>query len=248
MSDEEKLPNIYQRINKIRKAVDYVKKDKKVAEGGGYMAVTHDAVTAIVRPHMTEHGVVCVPQLIESSVTDTGTTTSKGTPFIRYSAKYQFEFVNADEPGDSFKVVIESHALDVGDKAPGKALSYAKKYAILKLLELETGDDDEGRQEQKVKREKNTPRAEDAARVNEFPDLVIWLRDVSSEIKALIKEGDVKAAFDNYEVAKGQLNDFSEGEKFIDRSTQLVALWDLFDSKERSALKKEGQRKAELEA
>lgn len=35
--------------------------------------------------------------------------------------------------------------MDNADKAPGKALSYAKKYAMLKLFEIETGENDESR-------------------------------------------------------------------------------------------------------
>ena len=35
--------------------------------------------------------------------------------------------------------------MDNADKAPGKAISYAKKYAVLKLFEIETGDDEESR-------------------------------------------------------------------------------------------------------
>jgi hypothetical protein len=46
----------------------------------------------------------------------------------------------------AFSLVIEAHAIDQGDKAPGKALSYAKKYAVLKLLEIESGEGEEERQ------------------------------------------------------------------------------------------------------
>ena len=49
--------NVYQRVNEVRKAVDYLIKDKKVES---YMAVTHDAVTAAVRGHFVEHGVMIV--------------------------------------------------------------------------------------------------------------------------------------------------------------------------------------------
>ncbi len=35
--------------------------------------------------------------------------------------------------------------MDNADKAPGKALSYAKKYAVLKLFEIESGEDEESR-------------------------------------------------------------------------------------------------------
>jgi len=37
LSEEPKM-NVYQRINAIRKEVEYIKKDKKVGEGG-YLAV-----------------------------------------------------------------------------------------------------------------------------------------------------------------------------------------------------------------
>jgi len=149
--------NIYQKINEVRKLVDYVQKDKRVGEGG-YLAVTHDAVTALTRQHFIAQGVVIVPSLISSQTVLTGTATAKGIPFIRYEAKYRFDVVNADEPQDRFQVEIESHAMDQGDKAPGKALSYAKKYVVLKLLEIESGEEEEEREVQKPA-EKITPSA-----------------------------------------------------------------------------------------
>ena len=137
--------NIYQRLNKVREAVDYIRKEKKVET---YMAVTHDQVTALVRDHFVKHGIVMVPYITRSAVKDTGTTTKGGTPYIRFEASYRFDVVNIDDPADKFSMEIEAHALDHGDKAPGKALSYAKKYAVLKLLDIETGEDEEGRPDQ----------------------------------------------------------------------------------------------------
>ena len=138
--------NIYQRLNEIRKAVEYIKKDKQVA--GRYMAVTHDMVTAEIRPHLVAQGVAVVPCLTSSHVADSGTTTSKGVPIIRYEARYAVEFVNCDEPADKVVMTVEAHANDEGDKAPGKAISYATKYAMLKMFNIETGEADEGRIEQ----------------------------------------------------------------------------------------------------
>src|SRR3990167_1825542 len=92
--------NVYQRLNEVRKAVDYLIKDKKVES---YMAVTHDAVTAAVRGHFVEHGVMIVPaQVMQSAVVLTGTMTSRSTPFIRFEVRYRFEVVNIDEPTDKF--------------------------------------------------------------------------------------------------------------------------------------------------
>jgi hypothetical protein len=142
-----KLPlNIYQRINEVRKKATYVQKDKTVTGAGSYKAVTHDAVTALLRNHLIDQGIVIVPRLISSGVEAIGATSS-GTTIIRYTGKYEIDFVNCDDPADRVTVPGEAHANDHGDKAPGKATSYATKYAMLKLFSIETGEDDEGRVE-----------------------------------------------------------------------------------------------------
>lgn len=141
---EAKL-NIYQRLNKVREAVAYLQKDKRV--GTAYMAITHDAVTAYVRPEFIKHGVMVLPQVVSSVMVATGTSTGKGIPFMRYEARFRIRFVNVDDPQDFADVELDAHALDEGDKAPGKAVSYATKYAMLKLLSIETGDDEESRRE-----------------------------------------------------------------------------------------------------
>lgn len=139
--------NLYQRINEIRKKIDYIKKDKSVSTGGGsYKAVTHDQVTALVRDHMVEFGVVCYPILVASLMNPKEVNANMETAKqARYEATYDFVFVNIEAPEDKLTIRIESHAMDNADKAPGKALSYAKKYAILKLFEIETGEDEESR-------------------------------------------------------------------------------------------------------
>ena len=137
--------NIYQRINEVRKAIGYVQKDKAVSTGGGsYKAVTHDAVTGMVRAALIEHGVVIVPSVV-SSVFNAKEPEAKQR---LYEATFQIEFVNMDEPTDRIVTQQTAHALDNGDKAPGKAMSYATKYAILKLFNIETGEDEESRYQQ----------------------------------------------------------------------------------------------------
>jgi len=170
-------PNIYQRVQAVMKAVSYVKKDKTVeGAGGGYRAVTHDQVTAIVRQHFVEHGIVVVPHLTESQTIATGRTTKAGTPIIRFEGTYSIDFVNVDEPTDKIVATTVAHAEDQGDKAPGKALSYAVKGAILKVLLLETGEDDESRV-----RPDEPELTEDQARVLQ------GLRDASMEGSAALQ-------------------------------------------------------------
>lgn len=133
------LMNIYQRINAVMQSVNYLKKDATVQ---GYTAVTHDNVTALVRKHFVEKGVVL--QVSQES----GVLAAKDNPQAKmrmYDARYKISFVNIDEPSDKIEVFVNSNAADNGDKAPGKAMSYATKYAILKLLMIETGDNEESR-------------------------------------------------------------------------------------------------------
>lgn len=134
--------NLFQRINAVRTKIAYVQKDKSVSTGGGsYKAVTHDQVTAMVRQHMMDSGIVCFPALVESQ----SLPKEEGSKQFRYEATYDFTFVNAEVPEDRLTIRIQAHAMDNADKAPGKALSYAKKYAVLKLFEIETGEDEESR-------------------------------------------------------------------------------------------------------
>lgn len=139
--------NLLQRINEVRKAVNYIRKEKSVSTGAGsYKAVTHDQVTAMVREHMTEHGIVSWPHLVESTSMpyEVNADMVRAKQF-RYEATYDFTFANVEDPKDYIVIRIQAHAMDNADKAPGKALSYAKKYAVLKLFELETGEDEESR-------------------------------------------------------------------------------------------------------
>lgn len=140
---EECGMNIYQRINAVRKAITYIQKDKSVSAGpaGSYRAVTHDAVTGMVRQHLVEHGLIIAPTLIDSVFHPK----EEGAKQRLYSASYDVRFINMDAPDECVTIRIEAHALDNGDKAPGKAISYATKYAILKLFNIETGEDEESR-------------------------------------------------------------------------------------------------------
>jgi len=140
--------NIYQRINEVRKEIGYVQKDKSVSTGGGsYKAVTHDAVTGMVRASLIKHGIIVVPDLVVGLFHPKEVTDKEGTIAKQrlYEASYIINFVNCDQPEERISMQVSAHALDNGDKAPGKAMSYATKYAILKLFSIETGEDEESR-------------------------------------------------------------------------------------------------------
>lgn len=213
--------NVYQRINEVRKAVDYIRKGKKVES---YMAVTHDDVTALVRDHLVNQGVLIVPSIIKGESKDTGTTTARGTPFIRFEAVYRFDVVNVDEPADKFHADIEAHAIDHGDKAPGKALSYAKKALMLKLLEIESGEGEEERQEQ------HKPKSAKSVTKDEWDKMTTAQKNKILDVSTLIidhfNDGEDGKAFEAYEEAKATMD-----------ADEQVALWSRFDSTQRASIK-----------
>ena len=145
MSNDKSLPNIYQRINAVMKAVKYIQKDKAVVGGGAnYKAVTHDKVVSECRAALVAEGIVIYPEQLHHAM-PIMRDVEKNIKMHLYSADYAIHFVNIDDPKDRISVTINAQASDNGDKAPGKAVTYATKTAMLKVLCLETGENDESR-------------------------------------------------------------------------------------------------------
>lgn len=130
------------KINQVMRKVAFVTKDSTVGIGqNSYKAVSHDKVTEIVRPHFVEVGIIIVPRQVAKGVSVDGKT-SKGNDKIRFEAVYDVDFIDCDDL-TKVTVTVEAHAEGSDDKCSGKALSYAVKNAMLKVLMLETGENDE---------------------------------------------------------------------------------------------------------
>jgi hypothetical protein len=144
--------NLMQRLNAVMKHVAYVQKDKTIGDGRfAYRVATYDQVIAAVRQSFVDNGImVLTRQVGAGKMVATGTfyggkEGKAPTEAMRYEALYDVDFVNIDDPADHTVIQVETHSLDQGDKAPGKAQTYATKAAIKKVLLLESGDDEEGR-------------------------------------------------------------------------------------------------------
>ena len=126
--DERQTMTVLQRLNWAQRQVDYVQKTKPA--GLRYSIVSHDAVTAAVRPILVEAGVLYYPHsMVLKQDGD------------RTELVFMVRFVSIDMPSDHIDVATVGYGLDNSDKGPGKAISYGVKYALLKALGLETGDD-----------------------------------------------------------------------------------------------------------
>jgi len=130
--------NIYQRINKVISECLYVKRG---AAGQG-TGVLYDEVISLLQPLLTKHGIVVITEKVgEARCRD-----NKKGNYI-YECDFNITYVNIDKPEDKFTQLVESHASDAGDKAPGKAITYAAKISMVKVFQIETGINDESRED-----------------------------------------------------------------------------------------------------
>lgn len=141
--------NLYQRMLAAMNDVRYVQKTKGKDGELKFTIVTHDAVTALCREALIKNGVYAYPEITAREFTTFKSTQQRQgqTVEVEYAAltvELKMHFCNVDEPKDWLTV----NSIGIGvdkiaqqDKVPGKAISYAVKYAYLKALALETGDD-----------------------------------------------------------------------------------------------------------
>ena len=129
--NQKKPLNIYQRILSVMDDLHFVQKeDKRV--NGQYTFVSHDAVSAAIHPLLVKHRIVVTPTVIDHTIDGNRTVVN-----------VEVNFVNADMPEEKITINSIGYGIDNQDKGIGKAVSYATKYAFLKMFVLETGDDPE---------------------------------------------------------------------------------------------------------
>lgn len=137
--------NIYEKMAEITAEINTVAKNLNVETGKGksYRAVSEADVLAAVKPIEKKHGVYSYPyerEIVESGelVNQTQYGERKSL-FLRVRTVYRF--VNTEKPEEYLDIVTYGDGVDSQDKAPGKAMTYGDKYALLKAYKIQTGDD-----------------------------------------------------------------------------------------------------------
>jgi hypothetical protein len=133
------VKNIYQRINAVMQDQSIYIKKGSAGQGTG---VSYDEVIAVLAPLLTKHGIV----ISIDKVGDSGSRETKKGAYI-YECDYKISYINIDNPADRLESIVEAHAQDGGDKAPGKTATYATKVSMLKVFSIESGDNEESRSE-----------------------------------------------------------------------------------------------------
>lgn len=160
MKEEDiKKLNIYEKMSLITEEIGVIEKGLKVQvnKTSSYKAVSERDVLDAVKPIERKYRVFSFPktrQILEKDILVTENEYGKkSTLFMRIDTVYCF--VNLDKPAEYIETNVYGDGLDTGDKAPGKAMTYADKYALMKTYKLSTGDDlDKNPSTDKIKKNK----------------------------------------------------------------------------------------------
>jgi len=143
-NEEIKTLNIYEKLSKITAEMGVVEKGLKVQvnKTASYNAVSERDILDTIKPLEEKYKVYSYPIKREVIDRDTltkeseynGSITKTNTLFMRLETTYRF--VNLDKIDEFIDIITYGDGLDTGDKAPGKAMTYADKYALMKAYKI----------------------------------------------------------------------------------------------------------------
>ena len=140
--------NIYEKMLAITNEIGTVAKNLEVGVGKSqYKAVGEADVLKAVKELEAKYNVYSYPsdrKVIDNSIMQTRKeyneqVTESNQLFMRIEVEYTF--VNVEKPDEQIKIISYGDGIDTQDKAPGKAMTYADKYALLKAYKIVTGED-----------------------------------------------------------------------------------------------------------
>lgn len=176
-ADKPATLNIFQRMLAATSEINRVAKNLKVdiSKSQSYKAVAESDVLEAVKPIEEKYGIYSYPVSRTVIKDEAYTTTSeydgrkseKTTFFMRLATVYRF--VNIDKPDEYIDITTYGDGVDTQDKAPGKAMTYADKYALLKAYKIQTGDDPDANASGNLGKKKfEKPTAEQLAQAEEL--------------------------------------------------------------------------------
>lgn len=145
--------NIYQKLAKIRKPAEVIRKNKA---GYGYRYVSEDAILALITGGMNKLNVSLIPRILPgtSSITphiyekhkydkNTKQLISETVCDYLFKADMEWMWVNNDQPDDRIIVpwTVVGQQSDAS-QAFGSGLTYSSRYFMLKYFNIATSEDD----------------------------------------------------------------------------------------------------------
>lgn len=202
--------NIYQKLLKITDELKTVEKNLnvQVTKQSSYKAVGERDVLDAVKPLEAKYGVYSYAY--DRNIVDSGVLTSTRKYnneevevkqlYLRLEVTYRF--INVDNPTEYVDIKTYGDGIDTGDKATGKAMTYADKYALLKAYKISTGEDPDQEASTELKESKTSTHKATPKQIE--------------MIKKLYDEDNQKRMIEFYRI--GKLEDLS-----IEQASQAIA-------------------------
>lgn len=140
--------NIYEKMLNITNEIQIVTKNLEVGTGQSKYKATGEAdVLKAVKELEVKNKVYSYPysrQIVDREILQTeseynGKVTKGNKIFMRLEIVYRF--VNIENPDEYIDITTYGDGIDIQDKAPGKAMTYGDKYALMKAYKIITGED-----------------------------------------------------------------------------------------------------------
>lgn len=140
--------NIFEKMLEISSEIKNISKNLEVGIGANsYKAVGEADVLCAVKELEAKYKIYSYPakrkivasEILETERTYNGKTTKGSQIFLRIETVYKF--VNVENPDESIEIISYGDGIDTQDKAVGKAMTYADKYALMKAYKIISGDD-----------------------------------------------------------------------------------------------------------
>lgn len=140
--------NIFEKMLEISSEIKNISKNLEVGIGvNSYKAVGEADVLCAVKELEARYKIYSYPakrtivasEILETERTYNGKTTKGSQIFLRIETVYKF--VNVENPDESIEIISYGDGIDTQDKAVGKAMTYADKYALMKAYKIISGDD-----------------------------------------------------------------------------------------------------------
>ena len=188
--------NIATKILSLMQACEYIQKEAENKEQK-YKYVPDAAIMRKINPELVKNKIIAIPEF--SVISEKDKPTKSGSVWQFVSVQCVLTLIDA-ESGEKLTVTSLGSGVDSGDKAVAKAQTMAMKYAWMKLLQVETGDDPEA--------DEQTDKQVFGASQQDIGEYRVKTKDGMKKLKEL-SESNIRWLIENYNGPDAKLKDYA---------------------------------------
>lgn len=142
VTDSKRWDNINDAKLAVMRDVSYAKKTTPEAGSGlNYSYLSEGDLLSVVRPAMVKHGLTMRPIALQQIASDSWNAKSGSIQHrVRFAVTYELKCTTT-KGTETEQITVSGEGADTSDKASGKAMTNAEKYALRQAFLIESGLD-----------------------------------------------------------------------------------------------------------